>query len=517
MPPTEESEDILPKPKTARRYEPYSGPPPPPPSPPPKQTLWKRVISWLKNLCSCITRKKDDGSRSGSRGSKSRTGNTTPTRPNKLQKPPPSSFRRALTRREQQAIGEASRALPPPQQDAPHALELAAINRHPLSRKASKRSSIFGLTSFLDHFAFDVERTFLTPVEKTILARMQQVTGGGKRIRPLVPGEPEILLMPDRDSAEAVAAVRRLTRYLPEEEKGLVERDLERLLTGEQRGVLGRVLWEGGSVEIRCVGVASRCRTPESVGQEQGYGHEQALRESPAKSVTFGQSPRAASVGGVLDHHPADPTDIVDGGGTVRHDSGGVKRGSCLRGGGDNAGTGPRRPTFDLSNLIRDPGRLEDSERPPVVLWWLAGGCIRRDMPTTLGVPTAATLRERRRVETENRDLVGFWGTVAGVRAVKKTRRQLAEVCQRISATAGAEAKAGSAAAAAAEAAEEPKEKERVDPKTGAEGVHQVAGQAGEQEAGDATIAGKDAQQGEGGKEEAAEEGGGAEGTGEKD
>ena len=61
---------------------------------------------------------------------------------------------------------------------------------------------------------------------------------------------------------------------------------------------------------------------------------------------------------------------------------------------------------------------------------------MRSDRPG-YGVPTAAALRERRIVERENRDVVGFWGTVAGVRAVKRTRGELAEGCGRLGGAGG--------------------------------------------------------------------------------
>lgn len=94
---------------------------------------------------------------------------------------------------------------------------------------------------------------------------------------------------------------------------------------------------------------------------------------------------------------------------------------------------------MDISNLIHRPRRLQDHERPHPILWWLAGGRVRRESPG-MGVPTAATLRERRRVEVQNREKVGFWGTVAGIRSVKQTQTltQLAEVRDRIAPASGA-------------------------------------------------------------------------------
>lgn len=74
----------------------------------------------------------------------------------------------------------------------------------------------------------------------------------------------------------------------------------------------------------------------------------------------------------------------------------------------------------ELISQVCNPSRLEDDERPHPVIWWLAGGRSKRGSPSR-GVPTAATLRERKIVEKQNREAVGFWGTVAGRRKVKQT------------------------------------------------------------------------------------------------
>ncbi|KAK5735613.1 hypothetical protein LTR17_007964 [Elasticomyces elasticus] len=86
---------------------------------------------------------------------------------------------------------------------------------------------------------------------------------------------------------------------------------------------------------------------------------------------------------------------------------------------------------MDLYNQTRHPRRLNDDERPHPVLWWLAGGRSRRGIPAR-GVPTGAVLRERREVERQNREAVGFLGTLAGAREVHKTRRQLREAAGRV-------------------------------------------------------------------------------------
>ncbi|KAK4899425.1 hypothetical protein LTR27_003158 [Elasticomyces elasticus] len=86
---------------------------------------------------------------------------------------------------------------------------------------------------------------------------------------------------------------------------------------------------------------------------------------------------------------------------------------------------------MDLYNQIRHPRRLNDDERPHPVIWWPAGGRSRRGIPAR-GVPTGAVLRERREVERQNRETVGFFGTLAGAREVHKTRRQLRETASQV-------------------------------------------------------------------------------------
>jgi hypothetical protein len=56
----------------------------------------------------------------------------------------------------------------------------------------------------------------------------------------------------------------------------------------------------------------------------------------------------------------------------------------------------------------------QDSERPNSALWWLAGGKRSRGGQ----VPTIGELRVRKEVEEANRQIVGFWGTVVGLRRV---------------------------------------------------------------------------------------------------
>lgn len=95
-------------------------------------------------------------------------------------------------------------------------------------------------------------------------------------------------------------------------------------------------------------------------------------------------------------------------------------------GGGDDASTNDNnkeaKPTpfpFVRSARVylgRSDGCLNDAERVPRTLFWLAGGRVSPRMK----VPTAGELRRRRQVERVNRREVGFVGTLFGVRRVCK-------------------------------------------------------------------------------------------------
>lgn len=66
--------------------------------------------------------------------------------------------------------------------------------------------------------------------------------------------------------------------------------------------------------------------------------------------------------------------------------------------------------------LRRSDGCLNDAERVPRTLFWLAGGRVSPRMKA----PTAGELRRRRQVERVNRREVGFVGTLFGVRRACK-------------------------------------------------------------------------------------------------
>lgn len=93
-----------------------------------------------------------------------------------------------------------------------------------------------------------------------------------------------------------------------------------------------------------------------------------------------------------------------------------------LRGGGGDASTNKEAKSTPLP-FVRSSraylGRsscLNDAERVPRTLFWLAGGRVSPRMKA----PTAGELRRRRQVERVNRREVGFVGTLFGVRRVCK-------------------------------------------------------------------------------------------------
>ncbi|KAK0314466.1 hypothetical protein LTR01_001289 [Friedmanniomyces endolithicus] len=259
-----------------------------------------------------------------------------------------------------------SRALPQPQhrptEELSPTLTQPALLQPPPPERSPSRASTFGLTSFINNFKHETERSFLTPLEKEVYNSLTQVTGRGRLTPAFSPTFAARLVLPDRDSTDALASVQHLTREFPDYQKELLCRDLRNFLTGDQRRVLRVVLFR--NVEVFCEGDEEG-----TVGREG----QPLLRASPAREVVVVEARRASS---------------------------------------SQSGYG-------------NPG-----------------GRLRLDRPG-YGVPTAATLRERRIVERENREIVGFWGTVAGFRAVRRTRSELAEGLARVRGAGGGEGEGG--------------------------------------------------------------------------
>ncbi|GAB1739023.1 hypothetical protein NU219Hw_g3786t1 [Hortaea werneckii] len=278
-----------------------------------------------------------------------------------------------------------------------------------------KRHSIFGISSLLQSFSFEVEKSFLTPVEKRILQHIHVVSGEG-RFQSSGTSEPATLFMPDEDSSEALQAIQAMTRHYSIHDKEILCQDLDRLLTKEQRGMLRKTLYS--DVEIRC-------QHSNQFVSPQAYHSEDVARlricQGPVRAVTFADASQRRLPRNAL--HDATPPagEIV-----IRHDIEISRDSSCLRGGGGRETSGS---TFNIADRGRRPKPLKDDQRPHPAIWWLAGGRLNPRKPG-LGVPTALTLRERRVVEEANREKVGFLGTLVGLRQVEATRHQLREACK---------------------------------------------------------------------------------------
>jgi len=317
----------------------------------------------------------------------------------------------------------------------------------PSSRPASRNSrasSFFGIRSTINDFRYATSRAFLTPLEQILITRMSQVTSAGRHVR-VLRKDIQVLIVPDQDSARALAAVRHLVRGLDVEEKEEICADVNGFLTKWQRRALKRVLFD--RIEIRVEGTESPCRTPDSVCPGVAL-----LKPTAERKVMFSKAPEARWRNGLLLGDSGAGSPLLERGRPVGRSGGDasgifVRRtserpsyhdgaGPHLRGGGteegeDNPADMKKTLTRSLLQSIRYPTRLGDDERPHPALWYLAGGRLRL-RKEGLGVPTGQTLRERKVLERENREVVGFWGSLAGVREVKKTRSQLATACKKI-------------------------------------------------------------------------------------
>ncbi|KAK3069492.1 hypothetical protein LTR53_012130 [Teratosphaeriaceae sp. CCFEE 6253] len=257
----------------------------PPPSRPPEGASWQRAGKWwLRHLCPPISHDSHDGPRAWA-------GHSHQGR--RLHKsPPPGHPSRAVTRRPRPPT-------PPDQQVAPGDLAQgsAPAPAHALSRASSVRSSLFGLGSLLENFKHDIELRFLTPLEREVYHRLTLVTGAGALAHATSPHpSTRTLTLPDRDSADAVAAVQHLTHHFPEHQKDLLCRDLAGLLTSEQWQVLRLAV--SGAVAVRCEGVGEHITSPavpthsNTAEVEVGVGVA-VLRPSPERRVTVIEPARA--------------------------------------------------------------------------------------------------------------------------------------------------------------------------------------------------------------------------------
>ncbi|EMC98079.1 hypothetical protein BAUCODRAFT_574146 [Baudoinia panamericana UAMH 10762] len=301
----------------------------------------------------------------------------------------------------------------------------ASQDAQALSRRGSTASTLFRLPPMLKDFAYEIELRLLTPLEKAIHRELSRVAGSGS-LRVITQPGSEVLELSDQNSADACTAVQGLTKNLRERDREMACRDLDKLVTHAQQLVLRRLLFH--KLEVRCGSQQAGVRTVEA----DSIGPGTVRRPDPGPYPRL-YNPRRASLAGA-DAEAAGPqrwlspyelrcTSPVNRGIRVQR-SFALYEEPYLRGGGDEVDESSQAKVR-IWDVVRKPRRLNDQERPPALLWWFAGGRLKRKRPG-LAVPTAAELRDRREVAKLNRERVGFWGNVAGAREVSMTRKELA-------------------------------------------------------------------------------------------
>ncbi|KAF2767718.1 hypothetical protein EJ03DRAFT_141978 [Teratosphaeria nubilosa] len=420
-------------------------------TPPGQRSLWQRSLKRLQVTCPCLVVTRTDSTT----GYRKR--DLTLNAGRRLQKRHKPIYYNGPPGFDELASGDQDQH---PGEDRVYSCDDLSVV--PSRASTGRAPSVFGISGFINDFAHQIERSFLSPLEDNIYRRMLHITGPGRH-RQIPHSDLLILIMDDQDSASAGAAIRHTIRPLLRPDRQRVYMDLERLLTTPQKVVLKRILFN--DVEIRCAGHESRCPSPESVA-------EPVMRYAPARQLTYGEAPRmksrdvltgrSNSSAGLFNQvqsqvlerrRPVPRTGGEYGGPFSRRETisphAPLTSASetdlrtpqlSLRGGGDESARSRLERAASLitslsrkarANQFLRPHRLEDSERPNAALWWFAGGRLKKGKEHW-GVPCAATLRERKVLEKENREIVGFLGTVRGVREVKRTRAGLEDVCREI-------------------------------------------------------------------------------------
>ena len=427
MPPKPSSTQSLPVARTARRFERASSSSQRRAASPPL----RRLSFWQRLRWRVLHAWPEPQERRCSTGGQRRSHSEDSTHSNRLQKSRPAHIPRvqeslsaseACSKQEGEDKNTLQSAIEPRDGNPDPGLSSRPEIQAP--ERPSSRVSIFGILGIIKSFSFDLEKSFLTPMERYILELLSRVDNAG-RFQSSITLQPPLLFMPDSDSTEALWSLQDVVQHYGGRDREMLSRDLDRLLTEEQRIVLKMVLYNNVQVLQEDTGSLSPSESSyhSALTASRGCAGPQP---GAARAVSFEQTtPRRPQF---IEHFgPLPERGIV-----VRREVKVTREKSCLRGGGGSDGA--PRPAFDLCNLVRRPRPLKGDQRPHPMLWWLAGGKIRRAEPA-LGVPKASTLRERRIVENANRDRVGFWGTVAGLRDVHCTRKQLAEACRRVAAT----------------------------------------------------------------------------------
>ncbi|EME47612.1 hypothetical protein DOTSEDRAFT_69532 [Dothistroma septosporum NZE10] len=306
--------------------------------------------------------------------------------------PQHTSFRATLTHRQlpdehQQSRQLAQRAEPQEELVREHRILRGPVPRQPTSgedpRLANKDTNTLRQ---------ELELLFLAPCEKKVLFLLSQ-TRSASRFRPLLEPQHELLLVNVLDYDNILEA-QTLVKELPEDERQLMWSNLHGQLPAHQLYILRLILFTP-EIRITTHTRGSGVESPEVVSRPDTtlfFSRIQELAVADPKKIRWNDTPE-----------PSCNTGTLSGAPQLR-----------LRGGGGDPWRSLQtyHTYFCSSRSVR---RLEDEERPPTVLWWLAGGNHRQDRK----MPTGRVLRTRRIAEKENRQAVGFWGTVRGARRRK--------------------------------------------------------------------------------------------------
>ncbi|KXT15545.1 hypothetical protein AC579_6541 [Pseudocercospora musae] len=233
---------------------------------------------------------------------------------------------------------------------------------------------------------------FLTPLEREIhdiLHRMGRVAiyKGLARATPHSPLLTTLLAHPT--DIPPLQRIHSLTQKMEPEDRHKLATTLETLIDRKMRYVLNILLWKEDALRITDKSVGTGVESPEYV------------KSSGKRRPTSFEIIRAGVTG-------------VRESWLRGHDEVGTQ--PRLRGGGGDdfkiPGSRSAKAYARLAFASKGQEKLEDEERVPRVMWWLAGGRVSFKKRA----PTAGELRRRRKVEVENRKEVGFLGTVFGVR-----------------------------------------------------------------------------------------------------
>lgn len=277
----------------------------------------------------------------------------------------------------------------------------------PRNRVNSKSHPSLNIDRHVSEVRLLLDLAALSPLERDVLHKIRR-TRRSSHFHPLMAPTEEVLLVHHDDTA-TIRSVQDMVRGLPEKEKQLLAQDLSRFLPAEKNYMLKLLLYHP----------AMRVTTN---SRGQGLGMEAVEEPKQWRNLRSENMNKQSMESG--SRHTGD----------VRfHDTAKINRTqtfeiksermSSLRGGsGESDDKVSVRSSSTYRSLLSDSHvpRLEDDQRPPSLMWYLAGGKKGKK-------PTGAELRERKKAEIENRKQVGFLGTLLGRRAPRPKRTEVEE------------------------------------------------------------------------------------------